>query len=57
MVYDDLSNLAPEASFTRVALNVVPVTPVPEPESYAMLLAGLGLMATIARRRRAKLVN
>ena len=26
-------------------------SPVPEPESYAMLLAGLGLMATIARRR------
>lgn len=25
--------------------------PVPEPESYAMLLAGLGLMGTIARRR------
>jgi len=27
------------------------VTAVPEPESYAMLLAGLGLMGTIARRR------
>ena len=27
------------------------ITPVPEPESYAMLLAGLGLMGTIARRR------
>jgi len=27
------------------------VTPVPEPESYAMLLAGLGLMGAIARRR------
>jgi len=27
------------------------VTLVPEPESYAMLIAGLGLMATIARRR------
>lgn len=25
--------------------------PVPEPESYAMLLAGLGLMGTVARRR------
>ena len=25
--------------------------PVPEPESYAMMLAGLGLMMTIARRR------
>lgn len=29
------------------------VTPVPEPETYAMLLAGLGLMGAIARRRKA----
>lgn len=28
------------------------VSAVPEPESYAMLLAGLGLMASITRRRR-----
>lgn len=28
-------------------------SPVPEPETYAMLLAGLGLIATIARRRQA----
>lgn len=28
-------------------------TPVPEPETYAMLLAGLGLMGFVARRRRA----
>jgi hypothetical protein len=27
------------------------VTPVPEPETYAMLLAGLGLMGMISRRR------
>ena len=31
--------------------HVSTVLSVPEPESYAMLLAGLGLMATIARRR------
>ena len=31
-----------------------PVSPVPEPETYAMLLAGLGLMGVIARRRHAK---
>jgi hypothetical protein len=35
---------------TFSALN--PVSPVPEPESYAMLLAGLGLMGTIALRRK-----
>ena len=28
------------------------VTAVPEPETFAMLLAGLGLMGTIARRRK-----
>ena len=32
-------------------LDNVSVTAVPEPESYAMLLAGLGLMVTMARRR------
>jgi hypothetical protein len=30
------------------------VAAVPEPETYAMMLAGLGLMATIARRRKDK---
>lgn len=30
------------------------VTAVPEPETYAMMLAGLGLMATVARRRQRK---
>jgi len=30
----------------------VTLAPVPEPESYAMLLAGLGLMGFIARRRK-----
>lgn len=33
------------------ALDNISVTAVPEPESYAMLLAGLGLIGTIARRR------
>ncbi|HCX81213.1 MAG TPA: hypothetical protein DHV01_06365 [Rhodoferax sp.] len=30
------------------------VTAVPEPETYSMLLAGLGLIGTVARRRSAK---
>ena len=30
------------------------VSSVPEPESYAMLLSGLALMATVARRRKGK---
>ncbi|MDP3539204.1 MAG: PEP-CTERM sorting domain-containing protein [Azonexus sp.] len=31
---------------------VITLAPVPEPETYAMLMAGLGLMGFIARRRR-----
>jgi hypothetical protein len=36
----------PSYSFSLVAV------PVPEPETYAMMLAGLGMMGFIARRRR-----
>ncbi|WP_296509965.1 FxDxF family PEP-CTERM protein [Rhodoferax sp.] len=32
----------------------VTLAPVPEPETYALLLAGLGLMGVIARRRQSK---
>lgn len=32
--------------------SVIGATPVPEPESYALLLAGLGVVAGVARRRR-----
>jgi hypothetical protein len=30
----------------------IPLAPVPEPQTYAMMLAGLGLMAVMARRRK-----
>jgi hypothetical protein len=33
----------------------IQVTPVPEPKTYAMLMAGLGLLGLIARRRRKSL--
>ena len=33
-------------------LDNVTVTAVPEPESYAMIMAGLGLMGFIVRRRK-----
>jgi hypothetical protein len=39
----------PTVSFGKVSYSV---SPVPEPESYAMFLAGLGLVGTIALRRR-----
>jgi hypothetical protein len=40
--------------FATNAPGFAPTLPVPEPESFAMLLAGLGLMGTIARRRARK---
>jgi hypothetical protein len=36
------------------SLDYVSVTAVPEAETYAMMLAGLGLMGTIVRRRKIK---
>ena len=41
------------AGFSRLdATDSYTVTAVPEPETYALLLAGLGLMGSIARRRK-----
>ena len=38
-----------------VGVNFTPtLTPVPEPETYTMLMAGLGLMGVVARRRKQK---
>jgi hypothetical protein len=33
-------------------LNAIPTTAVPEPETYALMLAGLGVIGFVARRRR-----
>ena len=44
-------NLTNAASGKNGQLIFTLSSPVPEPESYAMLLAGLGLMGTIAKRR------
>jgi hypothetical protein len=38
-----------------VALDNLVLTPVPDPETYAMMLAGLGLLGFVARRRKQKL--
>jgi len=37
-----------------VRLQVMPTAPVPEPETYALMLAGLGIVGCAARRRRRK---
>ena len=37
---------------SNVAFEVAQVTPVPEPETYALMLAGLGAIGWIARRRK-----
>lgn len=34
--------------------SLVPTAPVPEPETYAMMVAGLGMMSLVARRRKAR---
>jgi hypothetical protein len=41
-------------TFSDAQWSLTSVSAVPEPETYAMLLAGLGLMGAVARRRRAK---
>ena len=42
-------------SFTgSIGVDSTPITPVPEPESYVMMLAGVGLVGTLALRRKSK---
>ena len=36
---------------TQVIFNVAALAPVPEPETYAMLLAGMGVIGAVARRK------
>jgi PEP-CTERM motif len=46
-----VSGVAPEGTVGSLYNGSITVTAVPEPESYAMLLAGLGVMGAIAVRR------
>jgi len=48
---NDFVPTVPGATGKAWALGSVAISPVPEPETYAMLLAGLGLIGAVARRR------
>jgi hypothetical protein len=41
-------------TWTHWTMETTPVTPVPEPETYAMLLAGLGLISAAVKRHNAE---
>ena len=49
--YVDANNKK-QGSLISAWLSPTPVSPVPEPETYAMMLAGLGLLGFTARRRK-----
>lgn len=50
--FTDYLNSATSAGVTTQTLNFLAVTQVPEVETYAMFLAGLGMMGSIVRRRK-----
>jgi hypothetical protein len=51
-VHTSIVSFVPD-QYEAAAIGNISVAAVPEPETYAMLLAGLGLMGGIARRRKA----
>lgn len=53
-LYDTRSGTAGAYTFSGNHQDQLYMTPVPEPETYAMMLAGLGLMGFVARRRRGR---
>nr|WP_316644031.1 FxDxF family PEP-CTERM protein [uncultured Roseateles sp.] len=46
--------IAGAADFSSAYTGSIKVTPVPEPETWALMLAGLGALGTLAYRRRAR---
>lgn len=52
-IYNFTFTTAPWTAIAQISIDVhQSMAPVPEPETYAMLMAGLGLMGAVARRRR-----
>lgn len=51
--FSDYVNTATSGGVTTQTLNLLAVTAVPEPEYFSMLLAGLGMIACVVRRRTA----
>jgi hypothetical protein len=48
-------NTNPGQSRKTISGHLVATAPIPEPETYALMLAGLGLLGVMVRRRRQKL--
>ena len=55
--FSDSTNFYSKAGGGRIVLANVADTGVPEPSSWALLIAGFGLTGAVARRRRSKTVN
>lgn len=52
LIYNATSSASDSAFIFRAITTATLVPSVPEPETYAMLLAGLGLLGAVARRRK-----
>ncbi len=52
--YDKLVLTGSKNGFSPYGIDNLQIAAVPEPETYGMLLAGLGVMGAIARRRKAR---
>lgn len=50
--YDSITFTHTSENWHGFTVGVAGIAPIPEPETYAMLLAGLGLLGFIARRRK-----
>jgi hypothetical protein len=55
LIYNDPVN-AGDYDFNDMVVGVNFTSPVPEPETYAMLMAGLGILGAVARRRKVRQV-